>query len=70
MGWSSLCHSEEQATEDIGLYINANKTEYMCFKQGAISTLSSRPLKLVDLFIYLSSNISSENDANICLVKA
>ena len=31
----------------------------MCFKQGAISTLSGKCLKLVDLFTHLGSNISS-----------
>ena len=38
-----------------------------CFKQEeAISTLSSKPLKLVDQFTYLGSNISStESDVNI-----
>ena len=30
----------------------------MCLKQGAISTLSGKRLKLVDLFAYLGSNIS------------
>ena len=40
-----------------GLHMSANK---MCFKQeGAISTLSSKTLKLFDQFMYLSSNISS-----------
>ena len=35
-----------------------------CFGQeGAMSTLNGKTLKLVDLFIYLNSNISStEND--------
>ena len=44
----------------------------MCFKQEvAISTLSVLPLKLVDKFTYLGSNIlSTENDANKCLMKA
>ena len=46
--------------------------EFACFKQKvAISTLSSRPLKLVNLFIYLGSSISStEKDVNICIGKA
>ena len=40
----------------------------MYFKWGAIFTLSGRPLKLVDKFIYLGSNISStESDVDICL---
>ena len=38
----------------------------LCFKQGVISTLSGRPIKLVDKFTYLDSNISStESDVNI-----
>ena len=51
--------------------MNANKTEYICFEcEGAISTQSGKPLKLIDKFIYLSSNIlSTESDVNICLVK-
>ena len=44
----SLLRSLKQAT-GIGLYVNAGKTEFICFKQdGAISTLKSKPLKLVD----------------------
>ena len=50
--------------------MNTNTTEYMCFKQGANSTLNGRPLKLVDLFTYLSSNISlTESVVNIHLLK-
>ena len=66
-----LPHSLEQAPGSIGLHVNANKREHMCFKrEGAISTLSGGPLKLVDMFTYLSSNISStECDVNICLAK-
>ena len=43
----------------------------MCFKQKVvISTLSGKPLKLVDHLTYLSSNISStESDVNIRLAK-
>ena len=56
----------EQVTGGIGTHVNADKTEYMCF-----TTPSGRPLKLVDKFIYLGSNISSiESDVHICLVKA
>ena len=46
--------------------------KFICFKQeGAISTLSVKPLKLVDLFTYLGSNISStESDVNIHIGKA
>ena len=51
-------HSLEQAAWGIGLYVNANKTELICFKQeGVISILSAKFLKLVDQVAYLSSNI-------------
>ena len=65
-------HSLKKTTGGISLYVNANKIEYMCFKQeGLISNLSGLPLQLVHPFRYLSSNISStERDVNIFLVKA
>ena len=45
----SLLHSLEQAAGGIGLHVNADKTEYMCFNQkGNISTLNGGSLKLVD----------------------
>ena len=67
----SLLYSLEQTAGDIGLYVNANRTEFMGFKQKVtIFTLSGKPLKWVDQFTYLGSNISStESDINICLVK-
>ena len=67
-----LLHSLEQAAGAIGLFVNVNKTEFRRFKQeGTISTLSGKPLKLVDQFTYLSNNISStESDINIYLAKA
>ena len=50
----TLLHSLERAAENIGLYVNAHKTEYMCYNQtGDISTLEGTPLKLVDKFTYL-----------------
>ena len=68
----SLLHSLEQAEGGIDLYVNADKTEYMCFNQkGDISTVNDGSLKLVNKFTYLGSSISSnENDINMCLVKA
>ena len=44
----------------------------MSFNQdNAISSLNGKPLKLVDQFIYLGSNISStKSDVNICIGKA
>ena len=51
--------------------MSANKMKNMCFNlEGAISTLNGHPLKLVEKFTYLSSNISSiESDVNMHLVK-
>ena len=43
---SQLLHSLERAAADIGLYVNAQKTEYMYYNQtGDISTLDGTPLK-------------------------
>ena len=68
----SLLLSLQQVAGGIGLYVNGNITEYMCFKQKrAISNSSSKPLKLVNQFTYLDCNISStESDVSICLAKA
>ena len=66
-----LLQSREQAAASIGLHVNADKTEYMCFNQrGDISTLNGGSLKLVDKFTYLGSSVSSsENDINMWLAK-
>ena len=68
----SMLHSLERAAGGIGLHVNANKTEYMCFNQiGDISTLNGRSLKLVDKFTDLGGSVSStEHDINTRLVKA
>ena len=67
----SLQHSLEQATGGIGLHVNADKTEYMCFNQRDISTLRGGHLKLVDWFTYQGSRVSSpETDINTRLAKA
>ena len=60
-----------QAAGDFELYVNANKTDYMCFKlKVAIPTLGGKPLKLVDHFTYLGINISStESDVSLPLRK-
>ena len=45
----TLLHSLERAAAGIGLRVNEDKTEYMCFHQrGHISTLNGSSLKLVD----------------------
>ena len=68
----TLRHSLERTAADIGLHINADKTEYLCFNQRVdISTLKGRPLKLVDKLTYLGSSVlSTETDINTRLAKA
>ena len=68
----TLVHSLKRAAAGIGLHINADKTEYMCFNpKGDISTLNGSSLKLVDKFTYLGSSISStKKDINTRLAKA
>ena len=68
----TLLHSLERAAAGIGLYVNAHKTEYMCYNQTSdISTLDGTPLKLVDKFTYLGSSVAStENDIDTRLTKA
>ena len=67
-----LLHSLEWAAVGIGLHVNADKTEYMCFHQrGEISTLNSSSLKLVDKFTSLWSSVTlTEKDINTRLAKA
>ena len=62
----SLLYSLEQVVGGIGLHVNADKTDYICFNQrGDISTLNGGPLKQVDKFTYIGSSVSStENDIN------
>ena len=68
----TLLRSLERAAVDIGLHVNAHKTEYMCYNQtGDISTLDGTSLKLVDKFTYLGSSVSStEKDIDTRLMKA
>ena len=68
----TLLHSLERAAAGIGLYVNAHKTEYICYNQtGDISTLKGTRLKLVDKFTYLGSSVSStEKDIDTRLTKA
>ena len=60
------------AAAGIGLHINAQKTEYMCFNQpGDISTLEGTSLKPVDKFTYLGSSVpSTKKDIDTRLMKA
>ena len=50
----SLLLSLKRAAGGIGLHVNADITEFVCFNQrGNISILNSRSLRLVDIFTYL-----------------
>ena len=62
----------EEAAARISLYVNAKKTEYVCYKQnGEIKDLKGTTLKEVEHFTYLGSNISStEKDVMIRIAKA
>ena len=68
----TLLHGLEQAAASIGLNVNADKLEYVCFNQRHnISTLNGSSLKLEDKFTYLGSSVSStETDINMWLAKA
>ena len=68
----TLLHSLEWTAAAIGLHVNADKTEYMCFNQRSnISTLNGSSLKLVEKFTYLGSSVSStKTDINKRLARA
>ena len=68
----TLLHSLERAATGIGLYVNAHKTEYMCYNQaGDISTLDGTSLNRVEKFTYLGNSVSStEKDIDTRLTKA
>ena len=68
----TILYSLERAAAGIGLYVNAHKTEYMCYNQtGYTTTLYGTPLKLVDKFTYLGSSVAStEKDIDRRLTKA
>ena len=56
----TLLHCQKRAAAGIGLDVNVDKTEYICFNQrGYISILKGGPLKLMDKFTYLGSSASS-----------
>ena len=68
----TLLHNLERDAAGISLHVKAHKTEYMCFNQtGDISTLNGSTLKLVDMFTYQESSVSStETDIDTWLAKA
>ena len=57
-----LLQSLEGAAAGIGLNVNADKTQYMCFNQtGDISRLNGSSLKVVDKFTYQGSSVLSKD---------
>ena len=68
----TLLHSLERAAASIGVPVNVQKTEFMCFNQRSdISALNRSSLKLVEKFTYQGSGVSSTAiDINTWLVKA
>ena len=68
---TALIEFLKQTVEGIGLYVNANKTDLISFKQGGtISSSTGKLLKLVNQFIYFGSNISSaRSDVSINIDK-
>ena len=67
-----MLHSLESAAAVVGLHVNAEKTEFMCFNQdGTIMAQDNSQIKKVDNFVYLGSNISStEKDVQFRIAKA
>ena len=64
-----LLHCLEKAADSIGLHVNADKTEYMCFNQNQtrdIYTQTGGSLKLADKFTHLKA----ENYITTRLAKA
>ena len=71
---TSLLHGIEKLAKEIGLYVNAVKTEFICLNQDAsagMSCLSGEKIKRADDFKYLGSYIAStKRDVDIRLGKA
>ena len=69
-----LLHSIERTAKEIRLYLDADKTEFLCFNQDAsegMKSLNGEKIKQVEDFKYLGSYIAStEHDVNIRLGKA
>ena len=56
----------EQTARSISLFVNSDKLELMCFNQdGAIYSLKGKPLKKVEQFTYLGSNIASRESMEL-----
>ena len=69
----SLLYSLKRTAGSVGLHVNADKIEYMCFnpQRGNISILNGGSLKLVDKFTYFGITVSPiKNNINTRLAKA
>ena len=71
-GAEKLLHHLEEAAANIGLSVNAKKTEFISYNEtGTIKTVNDIPLAKVDDFTYLGSNIAStDKDVQIRIGKA
>ena len=70
---TSLLHYVEDADQKIGLYVNARKTEFLCYNTtGTMKSLSGDNIKQQEEFVYLGEvNIAStKRDIEIRLGKA
>ena len=67
-----LLHHIELAAREVGLHINAKKTEYMSINDaGLMKSLDDQIIQEVLDFVYLGSNVqSSEKDMEIRITKA
>ena len=67
-----LLHLLEDAAKEVGLYVNASKTEHINFNQeGTIKTKAGNSIKAVENFIYLGSESNStEKELKIRIAKA
>ena len=55
-----LLHNLKQGARSIGLFVNLDKNDFICFNQyGGHFLVKSKPLKLINQFIDLGGNISS-----------
>ena len=66
----SLLQSLEQTAGGIGLYMNSDKTKFVCFNEDGDNSILNIKLLKVDHFTYLGSNISfSESNVSIHIGK-
>ena len=65
----SLLHSLEKAAGSIGLDVNANKIENMCFNQNQARDISTLTSGSLNKFTYIGSSIASTENINKWLSK-